>query len=245
MLCSSGGQQHARHEKRSNNGSLNDTHRSHPKGKGGKKGGQKGKGSKKGQKGGKKGQKGAGKGGKYAGTLALFLLIDASFFFLTTLIASEMADFIERTFASASQLPLLDIYDTRIVGNQHGSAAHTIDWSTKPGQVGLGGRYFPIKLCVDNLVNNHGYDRDKAQRMCFSFGLTLFPGEKALRCCCMGENTPGHEGCDSKYHSFPKNFASEMRRICENSDFRQPGSLCCTAFHLIHNCLTVCVLSAL
>ena len=175
----------------------------------------------------------------------LFLLIDTPFFFLTTLIASEMVDFIERTFAFASQLPLLDIYDTRIVGNQHGSAAHTIDWSTKPGQVGLGGRYFPIKLCVDNLVNNHGYDRDKAQRMCFSFGLTLFPGEKALRCCCMGVNTPGHEGCDSKYHSFPKNFASEMRRICENSDFRQPGSLCCTAFHLIHNCLTVCVLSAL
>lgn len=91
VICSSGGPQHARPDKRPNNGGLNDTHRSHPKGKGGKKGGQKGKGSKKGQKGGKKGQKGGNKG-KYAGTLAPFCAV-RYLSLLATLVASEMAAF--------------------------------------------------------------------------------------------------------------------------------------------------------
>ena len=68
-----------------------------------------------------------------------------------------------------------------------------------------------------------GTERSK---MCFAVGLTLFPGEKALRCCGVGPATPGHESCDSKYHSFPRNFATEMRRICGNGtqgDFRQPA----------------------
>ena len=113
-----------------------------------------------------------------------------------------------------------------VVGNMHGSAMHTIDYSSKQGQIGIGGRFFSIKQCIDHLVSQHGYDRERAQRMCFAVGLTLFPAEKALRCCGVGQSTPGHESCDSKYHSFPKNFAAEMRRIGGNKgpgDFRQPA----------------------
>lgn len=111
-------------------------------------------------------------------------------------------------------------------GSNHGSAMHTVDFSSKPGEIGLGGRYFNIKKCIEHLVSKYGYDRDRAQRMCFAVGLTLFPAEKALRCCGVGPSTPGHESCDSKYHSFPRNFATEMRRICGNGtqgDFRQPA----------------------
>ena len=111
-------------------------------------------------------------------------------------------------------------------GSYHGSATHTVDFSSKPGEIGLGGRYFNIKQCIEHLVSKYGFDRDRAQRMCFAVGLTLFPGEKALCCCGVGSSTPGHERIDSKYHAFPRNFANEMRRICGNGtqgDFRQPA----------------------
>lgn len=59
-----------------------------------------------------------------------------------------------------------------VVGNMHGSAMHTIDYSSKQGQIGIGGRFFSIKQCIDHLVSQHGYDRERAQRMCFAVGLT-------------------------------------------------------------------------
>ena len=40
------------------------------------------------------------------------------------------------------------------VGNQHGSAKHTIDYSSKPGEIGIGGRFFPVKACIANLVES-------------------------------------------------------------------------------------------
>ena len=103
---------------------------------------------------------------------------------------------------------------------------HTIDYSSKAGEIGIGGRFFNTNACIDHLVSKHGYDRERAQRMCFVVGLTLFPAETALRCCGVGPSTLGHESCDSKYHAFPKNFASEMRRIGGNGalgDFCQPA----------------------
>ena len=62
------------------------------------------------------------------------------------------------------------------VGNQHGSAMHTIDYSSKLGENGIGGRCFPVKACIANLVDNHKYDRERAQKMCFAVGLTHFFG---------------------------------------------------------------------
>ena len=46
------------------------------------------------------------------------------------------------------------------VGNQHGSAMHTIDYSSKPGENGTGGRFIPVEACIANLVDNHKYDRE-------------------------------------------------------------------------------------
>ena len=109
------------------------------------------------------------------------------------------------------------------IGNMHSAAMHTINYSSKPGEIGIGGRFFNIKGCIDHLVSKHGYDRERAQRMCFVVGLTLFPAEKALRCCGVGPSTPGHERGDSKYYAFPRNFASERRRIGGNG---APGDFC-------------------
>ena len=108
----------------------------------------------------------------------------------------------------------------------HGAAMHTIDYSSKPGEIGIGGPFFNIKGCIDHLVSKRGYDRERAQHMCFAVDLTLFPVEKALRCCGVGPSTPGHASCDSKYHPFPRNSTSKMRRIGGNGapgNFRQPA----------------------
>jgi hypothetical protein len=109
-------------------------------------------------------------------------------------------------------------------GKDHGAEKNSIDLSSKPGHVGLGGRFFDIEKCVDNLVNMHKFDRQKASRMCFPVGLTLFQGTRALRCCGL-EKTPGYEGLHSKYHSFPDGWANEMRSSLSNNqgNFRQPA----------------------
>jgi hypothetical protein len=109
-------------------------------------------------------------------------------------------------------------------GKEHGAAMHTVDFSSNPGNVGLGGRFFDIKQCVDNLVTNHSFDRDRASRMCFPVGLTLFQGSKALRCCGLAK-TPGHESMHSKFHAFPDGWANEMRSAQSNNrgNFRQPA----------------------
>jgi hypothetical protein len=115
-------------------------------------------------------------------------------------------------------------HDFSVTGKDHGADKNSVDFSSKPGHVGLGGRFFKIETCIDNLVNVHNFDRQKASRMCFPVGLTLFQGNRALRCCGL-EKTPGHEGLHSKYHSFPDGWANEMRSSLSNNqgNFRQPA----------------------
>ena len=46
-----------------------------------------------------------------------------------------------------------------ITGREQGSAVHIVDFSTQPGKVGLGGRFFSIKGCVDTyfFAENSGF----------------------------------------------------------------------------------------
>ena len=106
-----------------------------------------------------------------------------------------------------------------VTGKEHGSAVHTVDFCSQPGKVGLGDRFFSIKGGVNNLVSVHSYRQDKASRMCFPVGLTLFNGAKALRCCGL-VNTPGHKGLHSEFHSFPGGCANGMRSTLTNNQGR-------------------------
>ena len=115
-------------------------------------------------------------------------------------------------------------HNLSVTGKDHGVEIHTIDFSGQPDSVGSGGRFFDIEKCIDSLVSLHNFSREKASRMCFPVGLTLFQGNRALRCCGL-EKTPGHKGLHSKFHSFPDGWANEMRGSLSNDQgfFRQPA----------------------
>ena len=92
-----------------------------------------------------------------------------------------------------------------------GASNDKVDY-TKKGFFKLGGgRYFERAACVDVLVKEYSFPREKAMKMCFECGLSDFDD-------CAMCPTPAKKGHTSKtddFHSFPDDFWIVCRKLVQ------------------------------
>ena len=92
-----------------------------------------------------------------------------------------------------------------------GSSNDRVDY-TKKGFFKLGGgRYFERAACVDVLVREYGFAREKALKMCFECGLSDFD-DCAM---CPTPAKKGHTTKTDEFHDFPEDFHVICRKLVQ------------------------------
>ena len=92
-----------------------------------------------------------------------------------------------------------------------GSSNDRVDY-TKKGFFKLGGgRYFERAACVDVLVREYSFAREKALKMCFECGLSDFD-DCAM---CPTPAKKGHTTKTDEFHDFPEDFHVICRKLVQ------------------------------
>ena len=93
--------------------------------------------------------------------------------------------------------------ETQVVGSQ----GRNVQYDRGHFKIAQNGNWFNEELLDNYLVDAHGYSRQMAKQMCLPCGMDLYSGGA----CCPTPGKAGHEQHDSRYHSFPVNFAGQAR----------------------------------
>ena len=93
-----------------------------------------------------------------------------------------------------------------------GCNAHKVDGS-RPGMIKIGaskfGRYYSIQKARQILVDEYGFTKDKAGKMCLEVGMDRY--DDAALCPC--SQRQGHMTADDTFHKFPKDFHQVVRKL--------------------------------
>ena len=88
-----------------------------------------------------------------------------------------------------------------------GSQGHSVQYDRGYIKLGSKGNWMSEEQLDNYLVDTHGYSRQMAKQMCLPCGMDLYSGGA----CCPTPTKAGHEKEDSRFHSFPANFAHQAR----------------------------------